>query len=47
MSEVISKEIYYNYKMFENVFVSDDFLLQILPPSLVYVLASAFLNEKS
>ena len=37
MSEIASKEIYYNYRMFKNVFVSEDFL-QILPPNLAYTL---------
>ena len=37
MSEITSKEIYYNYRMFKNVFVSEDFL-QILPPNLAFTL---------
>ena len=34
-SEFESKEIYYNYQMFKNVFVPEDYL-QILPLNLVY-----------
>ena len=37
MSEITSKEIYYNYRMFKDVCVSEDFL-QILPPKLAYTL---------
>ena len=34
-SEIESKEIYYNYRMFKNVFTPEDYL-QILPLNLAY-----------
>ena len=37
MSEITSKKICYNYKIFSNVFVSEDFL-EILLPNLAYTL---------
>ena len=35
-SEIESKEIYYNYRMFKNVFAPEDYL-QILPLNLAYI----------